>query len=135
MTSKSSTGPRLRKDMIEKVEEYRHKHRMFKQLERELKRLKEEIQPYMEEKGVAEILDELGQGVALEDRKMPLLSTRYTTYDIDDLAMVLDPVVASECIVEVIDKDIVEAKVLLGEIPAEISELKRYNLTRCFVAK
>lgn len=128
-------GPRIRKDMLEKVEAYKAMHSQYKKLEREMKRLREEIEPYMLERGIPEIVDDLGQGVVLEERRMPMMSTRYTSYDIDDLVMVLDPKVVSDCIVEVIDKDLVEAKVLMGEIPQEISELKKYKLTNCFIVK
>ncbi|MMZ43595.1 hypothetical protein D1872_51550 [compost metagenome] len=128
-------GPRIRKDILEKVEQYRRMSLQYRNLERELEKLKKEIQPYMEEKGITEILDETGQGVVLEERRMPDLTTRYTTYDIDDMIEVLDPAVVSECIVEVIDRDIVEAKVLLKQVPQEISELKRYKLRNCFVTK
>ena len=128
-------GPRIRKDIIDKVNEYKYKHAQYKMLEKELKKLREEIEPYMLERNISEIVDEMGQGIVLQDRKSPLLTTRYTAYDIDDLLMVLDPKIAAECIAEVVDGDIVEAKVLLGEIPSDIYELKQYNMIKSFVTK
>ncbi|MNE87167.1 hypothetical protein D3C80_1843350 [compost metagenome] len=117
------------------MEAYHTKHRQMKMLEKELKALREEIEPYMQDKNLASILGEDGRGVALENRRMPLLTAQFTTYDIDDLVMVLDLDVVSECIVEVVDRNLVEAMVNLGKVPKEIEELKKFSLKPHFVAK
>ena len=128
-------GPRIRKDIIDKAKQYRNLAIQYRQLERELAKLREELVLYMQDKGVTEILNEAGEGIVLEDRNMPQVTSRYTTYELEDLIQVLDPAIVSECIAEVIDKDAVEAKILLNEIPEDIRELKRTKITTCVVVK
>jgi hypothetical protein len=131
----SGKSPRVRKEIMEKVEAYHIKHAQMKKLERELKDLRNEIEPYMKERGLNNILNDLGKGVALEQRRMPYITARYSTYETEDLLMVLEPKLVADCIVEVVDRDIIDAMVKLSKIPPEVEELKKYSHTPHFVAK
>lgn len=134
--NRQSNGKIVSKEMLDKAALYRQMNTNYRQLERDMKRLRAELEEYMDSKGLDFIFDDNGLGVAREVREMTEITARYTTYDVDDLIVGVDnPEVIADCIVEVVDRDLVQAKILTGELPKEVQELKRSKPTICFVTK
>ena len=107
------------------VDKYLQLHAVSKQLEDKMKELRGIIEQFMKQNEVDSISDSNHTGrvlLSLVDR--PLTTARYTTYHIDELTDVLETDVLRRCIVEVVDRDRLEALSKLGEIPSDILSRK-----------
>ena len=76
----------------------------------------------MKDHGVEAISDRKQTGrVQLTLQERAKMTSRYTTNDIEELSKAFDPKLVKKCLVEVVDKDKVEALTHLGEFPFDIS--------------
>jgi hypothetical protein len=135
MPGASSKGGKIKREILDAVELYALKDAQAKQLEKELKALRKQIEPYMLERSLSSIESDSGT-IVIEPRNMAMITSRYTSYEVDDvLKVVSDPVLLADCIVEVVDKEAIDAYIKLGKIPKEVEELKQYRETDWFVVK
>jgi len=107
-----------------------------KRVREELDRLRKVIEPYMKDHEVSAIEASDGRGkVELKQQVRATVSARYTTYDLAEVAPMLTPTVRKKCVVDVIDRDKLEALHKLGEVSAEIMEHKVTKLSDIFTAR
>lgn len=100
------------------VDQYMELYQVYKQLEERIQGLKKVIETFMREHEVDSIPDRNRTGrVQLNVQERAKLTSRYTTYDVEDLSKVLDLNLVQKCLVEVVDKDKVEALSKLGVFP------------------
>jgi hypothetical protein len=116
------------------VDQYVKLYQVFKQLEEKIQELRKEIEPFMKDNGTDSIPDRNHIGkVHMTVQKRAKMTSRYTTYDVDELSKALEPTVVKKCLVEVVDRDKVDALTKLGEIPSELADhravMPTYSLT------
>ncbi|QSO52153.1 hypothetical protein JZ785_26000 [Alicyclobacillus curvatus] len=116
------------------VDQYMELYQVSKQLEERMSTLRKIIEPFMREYEISAIRDRNRTGkVQLTVQERARMTARYTTYYAQELSKLLEPHVIQRCLVEVVDKDKVDALSKLGELPAEVSEYRTtsptYSLT------
>ena len=112
------------------VDQYMEFYQVSKQLEERMQALRKVIEPFMKENGLNAIRDRNKTGkVQLNVQERAKMTSRYTTYTAEELSKALDPNLVQRCLVEVIDKDKVEALVKLGEISTDLSAYKSTTTT------
>lgn len=118
------------------VDRYIELSKMRSEIEKEMKTLRNIVEPYMEANEIAEIKGTKTGMVAIEPRNMPPISAIYTSYNID-LIKVLPTTLKKQCVVEVIDREKVEALDKLGKLPDGINlpDWKVNKVTNCFIVK
>jgi hypothetical protein len=115
----------VKKEIQLAVDEYLRLYAEYKRIKDELDALREVIEPYMKTNEIPAILATDGSGeVELTQQERPIMSSRYTSYDVDEIAALLQPSIRKKCIVEVVDKDKLEALCKLGEVPPAVLERK-----------
>lgn len=128
----SSDGDRAVQD---KVDMYIAMHEECKKLEKQLRILRKDIEPYMVENNLTTIKGRQGGSVNIESRNMANLSANYTSYD-PEILTVLPELAAKECRVEVVDKKKLEAMATLDLISdINIDHYKVPKVVDCFVVK
>jgi|SRR5579875_2146196 len=126
----------IRKDIQLAVDQYLNLYQEYKKLKDELDELKGVIEPYMNETGFTCISGTDGQGrVELTEQDRPVMNARYTTYDINEISNLLQPSVRKKCIVEVVDKEKLEALHKLGEVPADVLSRKITRKSNSFITR
>jgi hypothetical protein len=126
----------VRKDMQLAVDQYLQVYQECKRLKDQLDTLKEVIEPYMHEYEFPSIEGTDGRGkVELSKQERPVMNARFTTYDVNDISTLLQPSQRKKCIVEVVDKDKLEALCKLGEVTAEVLEHKITKTSYSFSAR
>ncbi len=123
---------RVRQDIQAKVDEYIEMDAVMKKMQAELKKLRKEIEPYMEERGLTVIQGSERGSISLMPRVMPVMNARYTSYDKNGVISLLDDEAIEQCIVEVVDKDVLELLVKTNKAPKEVHQYKVVNETRAF---
>lgn len=116
------------------VDQYMEIYKVYKQLEERMQETRKIIEPFMKDNGVDAISDTKQTGrIQLTLQERAKMTSRYTTYDIADLSKAVEPNLVKKCLVEVIDKDKVEALAKLGELPSNVSSYRStaqsYSLT------
>lgn len=116
------------------VDQYMELHQVSKQLEERMKTLRQAIEPFMREHAVDYIRDKNRTGkVQLTMLERATMTSRFTTYEVEAMSKALEPSALKRCLVEVVDKDKLEALCKLGEIPADVLAYKStkptYSLT------
>jgi hypothetical protein len=112
---------RVRADIQLAVDQYLELYSVYKQLEKKIDELRKVIEPYMKENELKDIFNSDGTGrVQLALTERPVVTSRYTTYDVDELSGLLKPGVWKKCVVEVVDKEKLEALAKMGEVPEEV---------------
>lgn len=107
------------------VDQYVEIYQVSKQLEERMKELKSLILSFMRENEFSEIPDSNHYGkVQLSVSERATLTARYTTYNLDELAKLLDAATLDRCVVSVVDKDKLAALSKLGEVDDDILEHK-----------
>lgn len=107
------------------VDQYMEFYRVYKQLEEKMQEMRKIIEPFMKDNGVDAISDRKQTGrVQLTLQERAKMTSRYTTYDIEELSKAFDSKLVKKCLVEVVDKEKVEALTKLGEFPSDISSYK-----------
>lgn len=118
------------------VDQYVELYQVSKQLEDRMKELKVSILTFMNENGVDDIMDRQGRGkVQLSVTERATLTSRYTTYDMDVVANMLDSAVLERCVVSVVDKEKLEALSQLGEVDSAILSHKSTKPTQALSVK
>lgn len=116
----------VRKEMQMSVDQYLTLYHEYKQLKEQLDALRELIEPYMRDNGFGYIEASDGHAkVELTKQERTPQTSRYSAYDVQEIAGLLTPALRKKCIVEVVDKDKLEALCKLGEIPGEVLERKQ----------
>ena len=107
------------------VDQYMEFYKVYKQLEERMQEMRKIIEPFMKDNGVDAISDRKQTGkVQLTLQERAKMTSRYTTYDIAELSKAVEPNLVKKCLVEVVDKDKVEALAKLGELPHDISSYR-----------
>jgi hypothetical protein len=103
------------------VDQYMELHQVSKQLEERMKELREIILSFMKEHEMKQIHDKNRTGkVQLSVTERATMTSRYTTYDLAELAKSLNPVQLQKCVVSVVDKEKLDALSKLGEVDADV---------------
>jgi dethiobiotin synthetase len=112
-------------DVQAAVDEYMVLYRQYKATEDALGALRKVIEPYMKECELTSLPCSDGSGrIDLSLVERPVMNARYTSYAIEDVAGWLTPSTRKKCVVEVIDKEKLEALCQLGEVPAQVLDRK-----------
>lgn len=130
-----STKARIRKDIQEKVDMYIELDAQYKAIEKQLKQLRKEIEPYMDEQGIKRIDGTNGGYIELVDTNRAILTSRYTSYDLNGVLSLLDEEAKKQCVVKVVDKDVLELLVKTGKAPEDVYKYKVYNPSRNFTTR
>jgi hypothetical protein len=118
------------------VDQYLNLYRQFKAIKDELDGLRKVIEPYMRENELDVILASDGRGqVERTVQERPVMNARYTTYDLAELSSLLPANVRKKCVVEVIDKERLEALHRLGEVSDAILQCKVTKPSHQFSAR
>ncbi len=126
----------IRKDIQVAVDEYVRLYEQQKALKEELDALRGVIEPYMKEQGLPNITATDGRArLEITEQQRPVMNARYTTYDIQDIAPLLSASVRKKCVVEVVDKEKLEALHKLGEVPADVLARKVTKSTSSFTVR
>lgn len=125
----------IRLDMQKKVDSYLEKHKELKDLEREVKKLKKEIEPYMDGKGIDELRSTGGGIVRLTPSNRPIITSRYSSFDVGIIEPFLKTKKAKkQCIINVVDADVLKLLVATGEVDEAVLESKITNPSTTFNA-
>ncbi|MFB5190657.1 DUF7376 domain-containing protein [Alicyclobacillus fastidiosus] len=104
------------------VDQYVELYQVFKQLEERVQALRKEIEPFMKDSGIESISDRNRLGkVQMTVQNRAKMTSRYTTYDVHELSKLLSPELVEKCLVEVVDRERVDALTKLGEISSEVA--------------
>ena len=129
------TKARIRKDIQEKVDAYIELDAQYKAIEKQLKQLRKDIEPYMDEHGIKRIDGTEGGYIEIVDTNRAIVTSRYTSYDLDGVLSLLDGEAKKQCVVKVVDKDMLELLVKTGKAPEEVHQYRRYNPGRNFTTR
>jgi hypothetical protein len=116
------------------VDQFIELYMVSKQLEERMKPLREAILAFLKEQNLEYIENRKRTGkVQLTVAERPTMTSRYSVYDIEELSRLLDVSMMQRCMVQVVDKDKLEALCKLGEIESEVlkhkSTKQTYSLT------
>jgi hypothetical protein len=126
----------VKKEMQLAVDQYLSVYQEYKKMKDQVDTLREVIEPYMKENDLPFIEGTDGRGkVERTLQERPTMNARYTTYDIHEIAGLLSPALKKKCVVEVVDKDKLEALCKLGEVPEDILNRKVTKQSYSFVAR
>lgn len=107
------------------VDQYLELYTVSKQLEERMKELRSPIEAFMKEQQVPFIFDRQRTGkVQLGQTDRATATARYTTYALEDVLPLLPQASVEKCVVQVVDKDKLEALAKLGEVPSVVLEHK-----------
>ncbi|SFV08305.1 hypothetical protein [Alicyclobacillus macrosporangiidus] len=126
----------VRADIQVAVDQYLELYAEAKKMEKKLEALRQVIEAYMKENGLDQVehTDRRGH-IQLIVQQRPITTSRYTTYDAAEISSLLPPNVRKKCIVEVIDKDKLEALAKLGEVSADVLSRKQTNSSVSWVVR
>lgn len=125
----------VKKDIQSKVDEHIQLHAEYKELEKRLKQLRDEIEPYMDEKGIVELAGTDGGKIMRVEQSRPEVTSRYTQYDINIIEPQLPATARKKCVVKVIDADALKALGTLGEIDQSIIAMATKKTIISFTVK
>jgi hypothetical protein len=119
--------PVIKASIQDKVDEYISLHKHVAELNAELKKLRKDIEPYMQTRELDEIEGSEGGKVYYTNTERVTASARFQTYDPIGLAEVLSVDHYNECIREVIDADKLNLLVKDGHVGKSVAE--KYKMT------
>ena len=123
----------MKKQMELHVDQYLSIYQECKKMQEQLDELREIIESYMKENKVDSLEGTRGQGkIELKQQERPIMNARYTTYSLDDISNVIPANMKKKCIVEVVDKDKLEALCKLGEVSNDILQMKQTKTSYSF---
>lgn len=123
----------MQAEMQAAVDHYLHLYNESKKLEEQLKVLRGVIEPYMKSNNVDAIAGSDGlQRIELTQQSRPVMTSRYSSYDVTEISGLLQPAARKKCVVEVVDKDKLEALCKLGELPETLLSHKVTSTTHSF---
>lgn len=120
-----------------KVNKYIEIWEESKELERMLRDLRKEIEPYMEERNITAIADSEDVGtIMITSQNRVETTSRYTSYDVDEVKRYLSPELFNECVVSVIDADkMLGLSKLIDNFPIDLDEFKVRKAVKMFTVK
>ena len=120
--------------MQKAIDDYLILHRTYKEAERTLKSLRETIEAYMDENLLDEVFGKTVDGsIKLEPMERPVVTSQYSYYNIDVLKDMLHEEQLKKIVKEVVDREIAEALITLGEIEEDVlKKSKIVNETKRF---
>ncbi len=133
MATSKTAGRRIPRHIQDKVDKYIELDEQVKQMQADLRKLRKSIEPYMMERGIPRINGTVRGSIQLETRNMAVITGKYTTYDLDLIAPILSDEARKQCIVPVIDRDILDLLVKTKKVPPEVQEAKIINQVTAFV--
>ncbi|MDB5083436.1 MAG: hypothetical protein JWN30_322 [Bacilli bacterium] len=126
----------IQKEIQFAVDHYINVYKEYKKIKDQLDDLHGIIEPYMKENDLTSIHSSDGRGkVELLMQERPIMNARYTTYDVEQVANLLTASSKKKCIVEVVDKDKLEALCKLGEVSADVLQHKLTRAGTSFVTR
>jgi hypothetical protein len=128
----STNSGKIPADIQAKVDEYIELDAAMKKLNAQLKAMRPDIEAYMENNDIDEINGSHRGKISLVPRNMPIMNTRYTSYDVEAIMPLLPPKYRRECIVKVVDKEVLEMLVKTNKVPKSIQSFKLSNPSRAF---
>jgi chromosome segregation ATPase len=132
---KTTKKDHVKKDIQSKVDEHIQLHAEYKELEKRLKQLRDEIEPYMDEKDIMELSGTDGGKIMRVEQSRPEVTSRYTKYDINIIEPQLPATARKKCVVKVIDADALKALGTLGEIDQSIIAMATKKTIISFTVK
>ena len=128
----ATTSKGIDPDIQAKVDEYIEIDAQAKKLLAELKVLRGDIEPYMEDENLTVIAGTTRGSISLQPKEIPLTNARYTTYDLDGVLSVIDPRVRREVVVKRVDRDALDLMIKTGRVPKEVEQFRVYHSTHAF---
>jgi hypothetical protein len=120
------------KDITNAVDQYIPMYKEYKKLEAKMKKLRKKIEPFMKENDVVSLEGTEEGFIRIEKRNIGNTTARYSTYD-PDLIAELPKEVQDVCVLQVIDRDKLEALVALEAVDEEIvGQYKNEKIVPCF---
>lgn len=121
------------------IESYIEKHKQYKDLEKQLKLLRSSIEPFMTDNNLNVVVSMANKGkITLDSLERPVVTSRYTYYNLDLVNPYLSVQARRKCVVNLIDKEALEALEKLKEVPADalncrvVSTISRFQVShRC----
>lgn len=132
-TKMPTTKSRIRSDIQAKVDEYIEIDAQVKKLQAELKKLRPDIEEYMDKRKLTVIAGSERGSVSLQPRNLAIVNSRYTSYDIDGIMPLLDAKAQRQCIVKAVDKEVLELLVKTGQAPKEVEKFKLFKESVAFI--
>jgi CRISPR/Cas system-associated endonuclease Cas3-HD len=121
------------KEMQTLVEEYINTHKEHKILEAKLKRMREILEPFMKLNNLDTLISVAQVGkITLIDQDRPHVTSQFTYYSVDRVLPIISPEARQKCLVNLIDKEALEALEKLREVPAEVLNFKILNKSSRF---
>jgi hypothetical protein len=115
------------------VDEYLSLYQESKKILEQMEQLREKIEPYMTENNLDALEGSRGQGrIERKQVERPILNARFTTYNVEDVIHLLPANSKKKCLVEVVDKDKLEALCKLGEVSEDVLQMKQTKTTYSF---
>jgi hypothetical protein len=127
--------PAIKKDIQKKVDKYLDLHKLYKELEHRLAALRDDIEPYMEEKGIVAIEGTNGASIEIVPQNRTTVTSVYTTYDIEGVEPLLDMKAKEQCITRVVDRDVLELLVKTNQVPRSVLNHKVTKVAYQFMVK
>jgi hypothetical protein len=118
------------------VDQYLIMHKEYKDLEKKLSKLREAIEQYMDDNNLESIKALTNEGIViLDSMERPIVTSRYTYYDMNPIISQIDESAKLKCLVTLIDKEALEALATLGEVSKSVLTYKVSNTIKRFSAK
>jgi len=114
-------APKPDKLMQAQIDDFIAKTKQKNKLEKELKELRPFIEEWIEVSEQAVIKGSTGGTINKIATSRPQVTSRYTYYDAEIIVAELPMDIARKCIVEVVDKNIVDAFITLGVIDEDVA--------------
>jgi hypothetical protein len=115
------------------VDKYVELYKLCKETEGKMEALRAAIEPYMQESGLSAIDATDGSAfVSFGVSERPVMNARYTTYELEEVSSFLTSAQRRRCVVEVVDKEKLEALCKLGELPEDILTRRLTRTVRSF---
>ena len=127
--------PKIPEEIQMDVDDYLELHEMYTQLEAQLKKLRKNIEPFMEVNDITRIEGSNGKAIEIVDQVRANVTSNFTTYDVDAVRDMVPKRYLNQVIVECVDRDKLEALVKLGRVKQTVYRHKTFKSTPCFMVR
>jgi hypothetical protein len=118
-----------------KVDKFLSLYDEYHALKETMEKLKEELETYMIEHEVKELDGyKTNRKIVLQPVHRPKVTSRYSTYDVESILPFLNKETKEKCLVQVVDKDAIEAYIQLNMLPKDIEQHKNVTSSYRLVA-